>query len=333
MTGCRFNAKNTLDKNYLHLAEKKGLRISPESEVVHLGALTTGGYEVRVKEGRGFLRKTRVFRARQVVMSGGVLGTLGLLLRMREKKDGLPRLSPRLGEFVRTNSEVLMGVVSRGRDVDYTEGVAITSIVHTDEHSHVEPVRYSKGSGFFRIMMAPHAPGETALSRLVATAATVVRHPWLTLRTYIVPDLARHSIIMLYMRALEGHLTIKLGRGVATGFRRGLTTILADGPAPTASIPEATEIARLIAEEMDGQPISMLTETVFGTPTTAHILGGCTMGSSAESGVIDDKHRVFGYEGLYVVDGSSVSANPGVNPSLTITAMAERAMSHVAPAA
>jgi cholesterol oxidase len=147
-----------------------------------------------------------------------------------------------------------------------------------------------------------------------------------------VPDFAKYSVILLYMRTLEGSLRMKLGRGLTTGFATGLTTELGDGPAPTASIPEATDLARRVADKLQGLPVSLVTETALGVPTTAHILGGCCMGASQEEGVIDAENRVFGYEGLYVVDGSAVSANPGVNPSLTITALAERAMSRIAAA-
>jgi cholesterol oxidase len=250
---------------------------------------------------------------------------------MRAAPDGLPGLSPWVGRLVRTNSEVLMAIVSRRRDVDHARGIAIGSILHTDDHSHLEPVRYGAGSGFFRTMMLPHASGDTLVERLARSIGFALRHPLRTARAFLVPDLARHSMILLYMRTLEGHLTLRLGRGLRTGFRLGLTTELGDGPAPRASIPEATKLAEMVAEEIDGTPVSLATETLFGTPTTAHILGGCAMGTSAADGVVDHRHEVFGYPGLYVVDGSAVSANPGVNPSLTITALAERAMAFIPP--
>jgi len=203
-----------------------------------------------------------------------------------------------------------------------SEGIAITSVLHTDEHSHLEPVRYAKGSGFFRLLMAPHVPGENALLRFVRVLGALARHPIDFLRAYFVDDWAQRTMILLYMRTLDGHLKMKLGP-------LGLTTALAAGPAPTAAIPEATDLARRIAKKTDGFAASLMSETVLGIPTTAHILGGACMGRSREEGVIDDRHRVFGYDGLYVVDGAAMSANPGVNPSLTITALAERAMSFV----
>ncbi|HWM86002.1 MAG TPA: GMC family oxidoreductase N-terminal domain-containing protein, partial [Kofleriaceae bacterium] len=207
MLGCRFGAKNTLDKNYLHLAEALGLVIRADSEVTSLEPDPAGGYRLEVREGAArFGRRRLVVRADRVVMAGGVLGTLELLLRMqaraRRSRGGLPGLSPRLGDFVRTNSEVLMGITTRRRDIDLSRGIAIGSILHTDDHSHIEPVRYSAGSGFFRTMMAPHAPGDHGLVRLARAFGFVLRHPIRTLRTYFVPDWARYTMILLYMRTL-----------------------------------------------------------------------------------------------------------------------------------
>ncbi|MDF1561658.1 MAG: GMC family oxidoreductase [Deltaproteobacteria bacterium] len=330
MIGCKENAKNTLDKNYLYLAEKKGLTIQPDSEVVDLLPLEEGGYELVVKRGASlFGRKTQRVRAPKVILAGGVLGTVNLLLKLKE--SSLPRLSDRLGHFVRTNSEVLMGVTTQDRDVNLSEGVAITSILHTDEHSHLEPVRYPHGSGAFRTLMSPHSPGGNPLSRLARGFLYALRHPWRTLRAYLVPDWARYTMILLYMRTLDGHLRMKLGRHPFTLFRRGVTTEVGGGPRPTAAIPEASELAYRIAKRMNGYPGSLITETLLGIPTTAHILGGCVIGKDASEGVIDAEHRVFGYDGMYVIDGSAISANPGVNPSLSICALAERAMTFIPP--
>lgn len=330
MTGCRFNAKNTLDKNYLYLAEKRGLELHADTEVTWVRELPGGGYEVEALEGaRRWGRKPRRFTARNVVFAGGVLGTMDLLLRLKERPDGLPRLSERLGDYVRTNSEALIGVVSGRKDQDLSKGIAIGSILHTDEHSHLEPVRYSDGSSFFRTMMAPHVSGSTALSRLARLFGLVLRHPVKLLKASFASNFARRTMILLYMRTLDGHLKMKRGRGVLTGGRKGVMTALQAGPAPTANIPEASELARRVAEKLDGYPMTLFTETMMGIPTTAHILGGACMGDSAQTGVIDSQHRVYGYQGLYVIDGAAISANPGVNPSLTITALAERAMTFI----
>lgn len=328
MTGCRVGAKNTLDKNYLWLAERRGLRILPDTEVTAVRARPEGGYLVEARTRAGWLRSTPLsFTADRVVLAGGVFGTVDLLLKMKEDPAGLPRLSPRVGDFVRTNSESLIGVCTRRRDVDLSTGVAITSILHTDDHSHVEPVRYAKGSGFFRLLMAPHAPGPNAFARVLSALLILLRQPLATLQLYLVPDWARYTQILLYMRSLEG--TLRLSRAKLAGVPLGLTSGLADAQAPQAFIPEATDLARRFAEKIDGTPGSLATETVLGIPSTAHILGGACIGATAAEGVIDPRHEVHGHPGLYVCDGSAVSANPGVNPSLTITAMAERAMGFI----
>lgn len=323
MLGCRFNAKNTLDKNYLHLAEREGVEVRPETEVTWIEP-RQDSYRVATRGGDLF--------ARRVFLAGGVLGTVPLLLRLRESQHGLPGLSPRLGDYVRTNSESLIGVVSNRRDLDFSKGVAIGSIFKTDEHSHIEPCRYSAGSDFFRFLTAPHVTGHTPWLRLANLARTLATHPRAYLRVLLASRFAERGTILLYMRSLDGHMKLRLGRSPWTFFRRGLCTKPGEGLLPTNDIPEATELARRFCQEVDGFALSLVSETVLGIPSTAHILGGCCIGRSAEEGVIDTSHGVFGYPGLFVVDGAAVSANPGVNPALTITAMAERAMANI-PAA
>ncbi len=332
MTGCRVGAKNTLDRNYLHLAERLGVSVVAEREVVAVRPETGGGYRV---EHRPSLTEgeVEVVRAPNVIFAGGVMGTVPLLLAMKEDPNGLPLLSHRVGRAVRTNSEALIGVFAPEYPESFSEGVAITSILHTDEHSHVEPVRYGKGSDFFRFMVLPHTPGESTARRLFGALRTMAKNPKAWLRAYTSREFADKTQILLYMRTIEGTLSLKLGRSMLTGFRRGVVTELEEGAeAPKAFMKEATEIAERFAKKVNGIAATMLSETLLGSPSTAHILGGACMGESASDGVIDHRHRVFGYDGLYVIDGSAVSANPGVNPSLTITALAERAMSYV-PAA
>jgi cholesterol oxidase len=327
MIGCRHGAKNTLDRNYLWLAERRGLRIEPDAEVTWVRPRPDGGYEVQARQGRSPLSRRRVsFTARNVIFAGGVLGTVPLLLKLRASPDGLPSLSPRVGDRVRTNSEALIGITTSRSELELSRGIAITSILHTDAHSHLEPVRYPAGSGFFRLLMAPLVAGESAPVRAVRMLAAFARRPLRYLRAYLVRDWARSTVILLFMRTLEGTLRLRLRGGGR------LASALAGGPAPTASMPEAIDLAARMADKIDGVEGTLLTETLLGTPTTAHILGGACMGATAEEGVIDARHRAFGYDGLYVVDGSAVSANPGVNPALTITALAERAMSFVPPA-
>lgn len=320
MLGCRYNSKNTLDKNYLYLAEREGAQILPDTKVTWVNPIE-GGYCVQTDNGE--------FRATKVFLCGGVLGTVPLLLKLKENSSGLPALSAQLGDFVRTNSESLIGVVSNNHDLDFSKGVAIGSILQTDEHSHLEPCRYPPGSDFFRYLAAPHVPGTTAVQRLAHLIRILATNPVRYLRSIMKRDHARRTAILLYMRSIEGHLRLKLGRSIWTGFQRGLSSEHTAGPRPTNSIPEATELAREFARHVDGFAQSLITETFLGIPTTAHILGGCCMGANVGEGVIDINHEVFGYPGLYVVDGSAMSANLGVNPSLTITAMAERALSRI----
>jgi cholesterol oxidase len=322
MTGCRVGAKNTLDQNYLFLAEKRGARVRAETEVTAVRPRSGGGYAVEARGGD-------VFTADRVIFAGGVMGTLPLLLEMQADPAGLPALSPRLGESVRTNNEALIGVVAPDEE-DLSKGVAITSILHTDDHSHIEPVRYGSGSGFFRLLALPHAPGPTAVARLVGALRGFARHPARWARALTVRDFAKQSQVLLYMRTLESTIALKRGRDAWTGFRRGMVTELPDGaPAPTAFMDEANDLAERFAKKTGGVKVTLLTELLLGVPSTAHILGGACMGANASEGVIDQNHQVFGYPGLYVIDGSAISANPGVNPSLTITALAERAMAKI----
>jgi cholesterol oxidase len=255
-----------------------------------------------------------------VVFSGGVLGTVRLLLKL--KRSSLPRLSERIGHDVRTNSESLMGVMTMAKGERYSDGVAIGSIVQTDEHSFLEPVRYPSGSGFWRLFMAPVAHGRTMVLRIGQMLFDLVRHPVMNLRIYSVDNWAERTQILLYMRTIDGTLRLAAGRF-------GLRSRTEQGAPPTAFMPEARGLAERYAAIVKGKPMVLVSETLLGIPTTAHILGGAVMGRDASEGVIDSDNRVFGYRELFVCDGSAVSANPGVNPSLTIAAIAERAMSRV----
>ena len=324
MLGCRFGAKNTLDKNYLYLAEQLGLDVEVETAVDAVRPAPGGGYLVETHDSLAMTTSNRrTFRAHNVIVSGGVMGSIDLLLRMKRDRDGLPKLSDALGHQIRTNSESLIGVVSGDNSRDLSRGIAIGSILHTDDHSHVEPVRYSSGSGFWRLLMAPHVSGKSIPARMTNLLRAVAGKRRELMRAIMVKDFAKQSAILLYMRALEGTLRFKLGR------LGQMTSEMSAGETPSASIAEATDIAERFAKKVDGITMSLINETLLNIPTTAHILGGACMGGSAADGVIDAKHEVFGYPGLYVIDGAAVSANPGVNPSLTITALAERAMTFI----
>lgn len=324
MVGCRFNAKNTLDRNYLYLAERRGAKVQPDSEVVDIAPLGaqdgSEGYRVTWRSPRSFFGRQRSATARGIVLAGGVLGTVPLLLRL--KGAFLPRLSDKVGAHVRTNSESLIGVTALDRATVFSDGVAISSILHFDEHSHLEPVRYPAGSGFWRVIASPFAQGRNFIERISRALTELLRHPARNLRSMFVDDWAKRTQILLFMRTLDS--TLRLTRGIF-----GTGTRTESGPAPTTYVPEARDVTLRYAKIVRGNPMALLTETVFGIPTTAHILGGAVMGKDRDEGVIDSDNRVFGYENMYICDGSMISANPGVNPSLTITALSERAMSRI----
>lgn len=327
MTGCRHGAKNSLDKNYLYLAQAQGLDLRSECAVTRIFPLEQGGYEVHYREGYPWAKK-RTLRAQRVFVCAGVTGSVELLLRCKADSRGLVNLSDRLGQQVRSNSESLIAVSDRRGVGDHSRGVAIASKYQLDRDAHVEVVRYGGGSGFFRILTGPHIPGNRGpWLRWLVALAWVPRHPMRFIRGIAIRGWAESTMMLLYMKVGEGTLKFARTRGLRRLFGGWMGTERGDGPVPTASIPQASELAQQMAEKTGGVCLSMTTETLFNIPTTAHVLGGCTMGKDKESGVIDAQHRVFGYEGLYVVDGSCISANLGVNPSLTITALAERALS------
>jgi len=333
MTGCRYNAKNTLDKNYLYLAERGGAEVLAEHKVVDVKPLEnagpeeapnpligSGGYLVTLKGAAGLIKKRTRLRARNVIFAGGVLGTVRLLLNL--KRRSLPALSNQLGMQIRTNNESLVLVHSHQKDKDFSKGVAIGSIFPPDEDSHIEPVRYSSGSGFWKLMGVPMVHGRSVLGRIFKLSWHLISKPVSWLKIYVSRDFAKESVILLFMQHLDS--TLRLKRGWIH-----LKSKVSSGPAPSAAMPLARDLAHATSEEVEGNPFVMVTEAVLGTPLTAHILGGCVIGRDASDGVIDLDHKVFGYENLYVCDGSAISANPGVNPALTITAMTERAMSKI----
>lgn len=327
MTGCRYGAKNTLDKNYLHLAQAQGLDLRAECRVTRILPLEKGGYEIHYREGYPWSKK-RVIRAQKVFVCAGVTGSVELLLRCKADPKGLTNLSDQLGRQIRSNSESLIAVTDRRGHADHSRGVAIASKYQLASDAHVEVVRYGRGSGFFRILTGPHIPGNRGpWPRWLVALAWIPRHPIKFIRGIAIRRWAESSMMLLYMKVGEGALTFVRKRGLGRLWGGPMGTQKGEGPVPTASIPQASELAHQMAKKTGGVCLSMTTETLFNIPTTAHVLGGCTMGRNTMEGVIDAQHQVFGYRGLYVVDGSCVSANLGVNPSLTITALAERALS------
>jgi cholesterol oxidase len=336
MVGCRHGAKNTLVKNYLWLAERYGTLVEADTEVRDIRPLADGApegarYEVVTRPTGRRSRPTATLRARQVIVAAGAVGTMRLLFRCRDVTRSLPHLSPRLGESVRTNNEALLGVTNRGADPDQSQGVAISSITHVDAVTQVEPVRYPAGSSLMRFLTGPILPKGGLLRRFGAFLRGILRHPGDFYQTHIRSGWAERSTIILVMQTADSRLRFRLGRGLLTGFRRGVVSEPDPASPPASPIALGHRIARAFAHRTGGIAAASLGEGLFGIPMTAHLLGGCPFGSSAREGVISLDGEVHGYPGLYVIDGSIVPGNPGVNPSLTITAMAEFVVSRIPP--
>ncbi|WP_395295820.1 GMC oxidoreductase [Kitasatospora hibisci] len=337
MTGCRHGAKNMLTENYLHLAERGGAEIHPLTTVArireHRGARGTEGFAVDVR--RTDARSTtdrvkagaRTITAARVVVAAGTYGTQSLLHRMRDAGH-LPGLSARLGELTRTNSEALVGAQTTdrryGSRADFTKGVAITSSIHPNENTHIEPVRYGKGSNAMGALSIAQVRGAGKGPRWLRYLGNSVRHPVTFARSMNQRRWSERTIIGLVMQSLDNSITVSLKK---SGLGKGQLTSTQGHGAPNPTwIPAAEQGAQALAGEINGFAGSTVGE-IFDIPMTAHFLGGCPIGDSAETGVVDPYHRLYGHPGISVVDGAAVSANLGVNPSLTITAQAERAMS------
>ncbi|MFN8105733.1 MAG: GMC family oxidoreductase [Acidimicrobiia bacterium] len=325
MTGCRYGAKNTIDRNYLYLAENHGARVFAEHEVTDVEALPGGGYRVSTRRpGPGPARRRRVktMTAEHVVFSASALGTQRLLHRLRDA-GRLPALSERLGTLTRTNSESIQVAVAGGLDVDYSEGIAITSSFHPDADTHIEPVRYGKGSNAMGLLATVMVDGGGRIPRPLRFLLSALVHPLRFLRSLSVRRWSERTIIVLVMQALDNSIRVVRKKG---RFGHRLVTEAGHGEANPRWIPVGNDATRRIAARIGGEPGSSINEVLLDRPLTAHFIGGCPIGTSPAEGVIDPYHRVFGHPGLHVCDGSAVSANLGVNPSLTITAMTERAM-------
>jgi len=325
MTGCRHNAKNTLDKNYLYLAQQLGAEILAEKEVVDVTVLGskngTDGYKIEFESSIGKKEKASV-TAKGIIFSGGVVGTVPLLLKL--KKKSLPNLSEIVGRAIRTNNESLMLLTSTNKNFkDFSKGLAIGSILHTDENSHLEPVRYGEGSAFFRTLTIPVIFNKYAVLRLLGVLFLFVKFPIKLLKTIFTKNYSKRTSVLLFMQTVDSSIRLKLGSITK------MKTVSEKGPIPSGIIPEAFDLSKKYGKIVNGIPFGNFVDVLLGTPTTAHILGGAVMGENSSEGVIDKHNKVFGYQNMFVCDGSMISSNPGVNPSLTITAITEYAMGKI----
>jgi len=326
MVGCRVGAKNTLDRNYLYFAEKQGAKVFPQRKVVDVRPLKGGGYEVvSEKSGAWFNKDRQVLRTRGVIFSAGVLGTMNLLHKCKSS-GSLPNLSDHLGTRVCTNSESILGVTAKDFKEDYSKGVAISASVYVDDKTHMEVVRYPKGSGLISLLAVYLTDGGGRLKRLFNFMMNFFKHPIDFIRLKWPFRWAERTSILLAMQTLENYIKLvpkKLGPF------SWMTSRMEKGKEIPTYIPIANEVTRRFAEKINGMPQSSINEVMLNAPVTAHILGGAPMGKTREEGVIDPFNRIHGYKDLYICDGSMVPGNLGVNPSLTIMAMTEHAMSHI----
>jgi cholesterol oxidase len=341
MVGCRHNAKNTLPKNYLYFAAKNGAEIKAEVEVTDVrpqtidhasstihGPLSDSRYTVTYRSSTSLFKRKHTAYARNVIVSAGVMGTMKLLLNLRDVKKSLPQLSPKLGHMVRTNSEALLGSVARKSDINYSQGVAISSIYNYDESTRVEPVRYPDGSSLMRFLAAPLIDTDVSVPvRILKFLGWALTHPLDCAKALFLPGWAHNATILLVMQHADNRMRFRIGRRGYTLFHRGLVADEEPGYKIHARVEGSHELTRDFAKRTNGIALGSLGENLLGLPTTAHILGGAPIGRNADEGVVNECFEVHNYPGMYIIDGSIMPANPGVNPSLTITALAEYAMS------
>ncbi len=336
MVGCRHNAKNMLTKNYLYFAEKNGAEVIPESNVVDIQPIAADGasearYKVIFTPSTKLVKgKPAEVHARNVIVAAGALGTMALLFKCRDETKSLPQISRKLGDQVRTNSENIMGSVARKNDVDFSKGIAITSIFQADEVTRIEPVKYTEKSSFIRVLTAPFVEGDHPIwLRFMKMAGRILRHPVDFLYEKFIANWAKATTILLIMQTEDNLTHVRRGRNIFTLFQKGLVLRHDETYPIPKQIPVGNEVLKRYAKRTGGIPQAAFTDGLFNFPTTAHFMGGVPIGRDVKEGVIGMDFGVHNYPGLYVVDGSTMPGNPGVNPSLTITALAEYAMSLV----
>ena len=333
MTGCRKDAKNSLDKNYLYFARKFGARIFAENKVVDVRPLSpdgNAGYLVRTKKTTGLLKGRRglAFQARGLVFAAGTMGTNALLLNMK-KKGRLPNLSDHLGRFVRTNSETMLSVRTFAAESDFSQGVAITSSVHPDEETHIEPVRFGDGHDAMSVLVAALTDGRKKIPRVFRWVGNELRHPVRHAKMRRPSGWAKKTIILLVMQTADNFFHLKIRRPWFFPFVKILKATSGDDRRSPTWIPVGNDFARQLAARVKGVAGNVISEVTINAPITAHILGGCSYGPAPEEGVIDAENHVKGYRNMLVCDGSQIPENLGVNPALSITAFSERAMSFI----
>lgn len=335
MVGCRHNAKNTLPKNYLYFAEKHGAVVKSEVEVINVKEVNSNQlsvkdarYEIEYQSSTKLFKQKKTVYAKNVIFSAGVMGTMKLLLHLRDVKKSLPKLSAKLGTMVRTNSEGLLGSVARKSDINYSQGVAISSIYNHDKITRIEPVRYPDGSSLMRFLAAPLIETNVSVPiRILKFLWWALTHPIDFAKASFLPHWAHNVTILLVMQHADNRMRFKIGRSLFTLFRKGLIADEEPGYKINAQVQGSHEVTREFAKRVNGVALGSIGENLLGLPTTAHILGGAPMGKTVEESLIDENFEIHNYKGLYIIDGSVMPANPGVNPSLTITAIAEYAMS------
>lgn len=324
MTGCAYGAKNSLDKNYLYFAQKRGVDILAERKVTHIEALPDSGYLIHQQH--PWDRKTTypALRARKVILAAGALGTQEILFASRDRYRTLSKLPNALGDHVRTNSEAIVGILSNDKQTDVTKGATISSHFFPDAHTHITQNRFPPSYSFMKFYMGPLVDGERPLQRALKTLFTFIIRPLLSTRSYFAKDWYKRISVLTVMQHADNEMAFSYGRTLLRGGRHGLKSRISKGGRSPSYIAQANAAARAFADAGNGTPLNTVMESVGNLSVTAHILGGAVMAATPEEGVIDRDHQVFAYPDLYVMDGSAIPANVGVNPSLTITALAER---------
>lgn len=324
ITGCAYGAKNTLERNYLHFARQHGVQVLPERQVTHIEPIAGGGYVVHQKHPWDRSITYPPLRAGKVILSAGSLGTQEILFASRDRYRSLPKLPAALGEHVRTNSEAIVSILANDENVDVTKGATISTHFYPDAHTHITQNRFPESYGFMKWYMGPLVDGANPVIRALRTLLAFVLHPLHSTRSFRAKNWHKRISVLTVMQHANNEIAFSYGRTLFRGFRHGLVSRISKGGRSPSYLPQANAAARAFAEASNGTPLNTVMESLGNLSVTAHILGGAVMAATPEDGVIDENHEVFGYPGLFVMDASAIPANVGVNPSLTIAALAER---------